>query len=178
MMTSRIVPVLLVPLQIFLFASLVQAQERVTEITVVVATTGGRDCGTDANVFLGIGGLEFNLDDPDRNDFERNANNDFRLGPEGNNLFRLPESPMTFDDLLRFPAYIRVDDTDDMWCLGGIVVGVSLSTERSVTFVSPFTRPAGSDVIRLGGFFRGARRPQFLYLCRDVSTGRSSCSTF
>jgi hypothetical protein len=91
------------------------AQE-IHTITVFIKTADLAGAGTDGNVYLSIGGREFNLDNPNVQDFERNALNRFVLGPQDRDNVVRPNlnNPFTglkinVEDVTAFPVYIRLD---------------------------------------------------------------------
>ncbi|CQR60907.1 hypothetical protein [Streptomyces leeuwenhoekii] len=107
-------------------------------IEVEVLTGDEPGAGTDALVYLGIGGREFLLDNDDEDDFRRGDRNYFTLGrgstvthPSTNDP-RTP--PLTFEDLDRHPVYLRLEAQveDDSWLLDNVWVrvGCDESVER------------------------------------------------
>jgi hypothetical protein len=105
--------------------------QSVTKIEVRLRTGSN---GTDAAVFLGLGGREFNLDLPDKNDREPNDNDTYILGAganvavPGDNDPRL-DLPLSVSDVNNFPIYIRMDgQVDDAWSLREVEVRVNPSS--------------------------------------------------
>jgi hypothetical protein len=103
-------------------------------ITRIDITTSTGDEGTNGRVFLGLGGREFLLDRPGRNDFGRNTNEHFVLGA-ANNVDTVKNSdqndpgkllPLDTDDLSRFPIYLRLEAVNG-WHLTGATLQISSS---------------------------------------------------
>jgi hypothetical protein len=95
------------------------AQFIIHTITVFTNTADLPNADTDATVYLGLGGREFNLNNPRVNDFQRGALNKFVLGPLDPNNVVNPDLnnpakglPLILDDIIAFPVYIRLDGTD------------------------------------------------------------------
>lgn len=95
----------------------------VGKITVVTKTGDLTNAPTDGRVYLGIGGREFRLDKPGPGEeFRKGKQDEFIIGDGGNienprNGNELPffggtvNCPrLEFSDLLKFPAYIRLED--------------------------------------------------------------------
>ncbi|MEV3993849.1 hypothetical protein AB0J57_33710 [Streptomyces sp. NPDC049837] len=110
----------------------------IESIEVEVLTGDEPDAGTDALVYLGIGGREFLLDNRGEDDFRRGDRNFFTLGrgstvthPSTNDP-RTP--PLTFDDIDQYPVYLRLDAQveSDAWLLENVWVRVCSdgSTDR------------------------------------------------
>lgn len=105
---------LIVPL---LAAMPLQAQT-ITTIVVEIHTFDQRFAGTDDSVHLQIGGRDLPLDDPNRDDFERNDTNRFILD--------LSSEPISFE-LIRGVGQISVTKIEDSffgggWGFGGITI--------------------------------------------------------
>jgi hypothetical protein len=98
------------------FASELRAQITQIQANIVVPDISG--AGTDASIFLGIGGREFSLDRRGRDDFERNSENTLIFG-EDSNVTRPGDNdprtdpPFTEGDIDGFPVYIRMSDVGD-----------------------------------------------------------------
>jgi hypothetical protein len=132
----------------------VYAQTFITRIEVHIVTTltngrcGGSGCteapsGTDSNVYLGIGGREFNLDTLG-DDFQPGLHDTFIFGEGSNSLngtYDLninPNDPNTARRLtlaapFTFPVYIRMSELkDDDWWVNQIEVRIfsGLGTNR------------------------------------------------
>jgi hypothetical protein len=113
------------------------------EVRAVTGTTSvGVDSGTDANVYLGIGGREFNLK-TFCDDFEPNpvCGDTFIFGEAfnvlnapNNNINFLPASPNTARNLtltaaFAFPVYIRMSELrDDDWLVQRVEVRIFSGT--------------------------------------------------
>jgi hypothetical protein len=115
----------------------------ITKIEVILGTSSNSsgivNAQTNSNVYLGIGGREFNVSQP--NDFRAGSQSIYLLGlgsnvssPEGNDpRFGLP---LTFALARAFPVYIRMSElTDDDWEVDRVEVsiftGASGSTQAS-----------------------------------------------
>jgi hypothetical protein len=142
------------------FTSELRAQ--IVEIQVGTETANINGAGTDASIYLGIGGREFNLDNPSRNNFERNQEDAFVFGdrsisnvvfPEGNN----PRDPqLTMDDVDRFPVYIRMSDVGnhsrpfnfpaDEWIVDYVRVSVIGPFGAEKVFTSPLLGGIGDQI--------------------------------
>jgi hypothetical protein len=116
-------------------------------ITRIDVTTSTGNNGTNSNVYLGIGGREFLLDRPGRDDFQRNTNDHFVLG-DANNVDSVsnpaqndPRSPLPLDadDLSTFPLYIRLDSSG-AWELNGVTVVVRSSQGTETLTALPDTQ--------------------------------------
>ena len=93
----------------------------------VLIRTGAE--GTDATIYLGICGREFNLDTSDDN-FKSGGTDLFVLGAGGNLLnaaFNDPQKPQLLtENLFIFPLWIRyAASPDDDWDLGDVQVTVN-----------------------------------------------------
>ncbi|WP_050514850.1 hypothetical protein [Streptomyces rimosus] len=102
----------------------------IESIEVEILTGGEPDAGTDALVYLGLGGREFVLDNVDEDDFRRGDRNFFTLG-RGSSVTHAstndPRSPrLTFDDTDRHPVYVRLAAQvgSDSWLLENVWVRV------------------------------------------------------
>jgi hypothetical protein len=112
----------------------------IVKILVRVETLNQRGADTDGDVFLGIGGREFNIDS-NKNNFERNAKELFILGDTRNrpgdwmevrnkdrNDPRVP-LPLHTDDLDKYPVYLRFEperyDSTEEWGLNYVFVKVN-----------------------------------------------------
>lgn len=96
----------------------------VGKITAAIKTGDLTNAPTDGRVYLGIGGREFRLQKPG-DQFKRGALDTFIIGDGGNidnprNANELPffggtvNCPrLEFSDLLKFPAYIRLEDDEE-----------------------------------------------------------------
>ena len=107
---------LLVFIATLVFATELRAQ--ISQIRVTLITSNVSGAGTDADVFIGIGGREFNLNLLGRGDRERNQEDQYVLG-EASNVERSEDNdprsplPVTVDDIDEFPVYIRMIDIGD-----------------------------------------------------------------
>lgn len=130
----------------------------VDKIVVDVKTRDVANAGTDGEVYLGIGGREFRLDQPG-DQFKRGDTNHFIIGvgqnienPDINGLPLDPgasgNSPELNDDIVTatnpFPVYIRLDpknDEDNDWNVQSVkvdaVAGVTTGTGPTRTFEFP-----------------------------------------
>jgi hypothetical protein len=122
--------------------------EPVTTVLARIVTHDINNAGTDAHVYLGIGGREFYIDSDDEfstdyDDFERGDDRTYSLGerefadthavlkPKEND----PRSPYALDFALldKFPVYIRtepnVNDNAPDWALKSVVVQAYGPTE-------------------------------------------------
>lgn len=95
----------------------------IDSIEIELLTGDEPGAGTDALLYLGLGGREFLLDNYDEDDFRRGDRSLFRLGrgssvthPSTNDP-RTP--PLTLDDLDRHPVYLRLNAQveNDSWLL-------------------------------------------------------------
>lgn len=104
----------------------IRSTDQIREIRAIIHTRSGASAGTDSDVWLGIGGREFDLDRPGIGDFEPGPPNEFVLGnvdsnAQGNieNAFHNdPRFPyhMTVKSLDIFPTYLRFHPShDDFW---------------------------------------------------------------
>jgi hypothetical protein len=99
----------------------------VDKITVDVKTRDATNAGTNGEVYLGLGGREFRLDQPG-DQFKKGDNNHFVIGVgsnvENKSINDLPlippangNSPEINDDIVTgtnpFPVYVRLDPKDD-----------------------------------------------------------------
>jgi hypothetical protein len=108
----------------------------VETIFVRLRTRDAPKAGTDASVYVGIGGREFRIDsrDPDFDDFERNDDRTYILGKEPNTLpspnpeyigrsfigMGDPDTPYVIktENLPLFPVYVRVNvGSGSQWLL-------------------------------------------------------------
>ena len=105
-------------------------------------TVNNGDNGTDGRVYLGLGGREFLLDRPGKNDFRKNQTERFVLGDANNvDSVKHPDRndphallPIDSADLDRFPIYIRLD-APLAWHLEGVQVTVK-SDDGTRTFAA------------------------------------------
>jgi hypothetical protein len=91
------------------FPQAANAQE-INRLIVEIKTTDNRFSGTDDPIHLIIGGKDFNLDNPNRDDFERNNTDLFEL-PIVDNRFSI--------DLMRAVGVINIQKTQDSFFGGG-----------------------------------------------------------
>lgn len=133
----------------------------------VQITTGNRSgAGTNGRLYLGLGGREFRLDDPNDNDLERGDFDIFIIGgPGANNTNPAntndPNSHLQFTeiDVARFPRYLRFEgqtETDN-WDLEFIWVSIY---DASSTLLANYYRPG------LGGgghLWFGGRNSEIMY---------------
>ncbi|MET8573257.1 hypothetical protein [Streptomyces sp. NPDC005012] len=128
----------------------------IESIEIEVITGDEPDAGTDALLYLGIGGREFLLDNYDEDDFRRGDRNVFRLGcgstvthPSTND----PTAPrLTLDDVERHPVYLRLNAQleGDAWLLENVWVTVR-ADDRDVRYDrSMLDGPGGDRAIWLG----------------------------
>ncbi len=113
----RRVPVALLALGAVLAADAAAAQE-IARLIVDVRTRDVRFAGTDDGVHLQIGGRDFTLDDPDRDDFERGNVDHFE--------FDLSHDPLSIE-LIRGIGQISVTKIEDSffgggWAFGGLTI--------------------------------------------------------
>lgn len=92
--------------------------QQIHVLVVDVRTQDERFAGTDDGVHLQIGGLDFTLDDPDRDDLERGNTDRFFLAADG--------QPLTFE-LIRGIGQIAVTKIEDSffgggWGFGGLTI--------------------------------------------------------
>jgi hypothetical protein len=128
----------------------------IEKINIEVLTGDEPNAGTDALVYLGIGGREFLLDNYNKDDFRRGDRNYFRLGrdstvthPSENN----PAAPrLTLDDVDRHPVYLRLNaqvESDD-WLVDNVWVTVR-ADERDLRYGRfALDGPGGDHSIWLG----------------------------
>jgi hypothetical protein len=98
--------------------------EKIKLINVILKTANIKDAGTDGDVFLGIGGREFNLDNS-YDDRKKGAKDDYQIGPLGQSKVNNPENNNTTspqiqtEDIDKFPVYIRFEPhgSGPDWCL-------------------------------------------------------------
>jgi hypothetical protein len=107
-METRVVTLVLVTISL-LAASPLQAQD-VTTLIVEIRTLDEAFAGTDDSVHLQIGGRDFPLDDPDRDDFERNNTDRF--------TFDLTSEPLNLE-IIRGIGQISVTKIEDSFFGGG-----------------------------------------------------------
>ncbi|MFD5181329.1 hypothetical protein ACFWMQ_01500 [Streptomyces sp. NPDC058372] len=102
----------------------------IEEITVELVTGDQPGAGTDALVYLGLGGREFLLDNHGEDDFRRGEVNVFRLGRGSTVTHPSTNDPavprLTLDDLDRYPLYLRINAQveEDDWLLENVWVTV------------------------------------------------------
>ena len=125
----------------------------VTQIRVRIVTGSDNGAGTDAHVYLGIGGREFYIDS-NADDFENSADQLFKLGEDTNvknPSFNDPRTPQmsTFDPTL-FPVYLRMepDCNNAAWQIDTITVTVKAGATTALTYSSPLL--AGAKKLWLG----------------------------
>lgn len=109
----------------------------VRKITVDIATSYAKGAGTEAQVFLGLGGREFRLDIDAYEDFDRGDEVTYELG-EGGNVVE-PERndprigyPVTLDGIKMHPVYLRMvpkKDSDD-WNLANVRIRCVAGSEE------------------------------------------------
>jgi len=124
--------------------------------------TGDRtDAGTDGDVFLGVGGREYNVDSRgDVNDHERNADRRYVFGENSTVLNPSENDPRTpwqteTEDLFATPMYIRIEPGDGGdWNIELAQLTVVDDSNNSITF----DRLRGSSNLWLG-----ERRGKYLY---------------
>lgn len=128
----------------------------IEKIDIELLTGDEPDAGTDALVYLGIGGREFLLDNYNEDDFRRGDRNYFRLGcdstvthPSEND----PSAPrLTLDDVDRHPVYLRLNaqiESDD-WLVDNVWVTVR-ADERDLRYGRfALDGPGGDHAIWLG----------------------------
>lgn len=123
---------------------------RIERIEVEVLTGDEPEAGTDALVYLGLGGREFLLDRRGEDDFRRGRRDFFVLGRGGTvarpgmNDPRTP--PLATGDLDRYPVYVRLDarGEEDTWLLDN--VWVTAETERAeIRYGRPALDGAGEE---------------------------------
>ncbi|MEU6157720.1 hypothetical protein [Streptomyces sp. NPDC047130] len=122
----------------------------IESIEIEVITGDEPDAGTDALLYLGIGGREFLLDNYDEDDFRRGDRNVFRLGcgstvthPSTND----PTAPrLTLDDVERHPVYLRLNAQleGDSWLLENVWVTVR-ADDRDVRYDRSMLDGPGAD---------------------------------
>jgi hypothetical protein len=105
-------------------------------------TTGSE--GTDATIYLGICGREFNLD-TSANDFNSGATDLFILKTGGNvtnEFFNNPQKPqLVTENLFSFPIWIRyAAQPDDDWDIQDVHVTVNPGAQQ-LTFISAVPLP-------------------------------------
>jgi hypothetical protein len=107
----------------------------VRRIDVELKTGTAADAGTNGQVFLGLGGREFNLDLPG-GDREKGQVDTYRLGDTANILNKERNDPregggypLKMEDLFNFPVYLRFqgNDQNDDWNLESVTVKVTSS---------------------------------------------------
>ena len=104
----------------------------VTQIRVRVVTSDINFAGTDDEIFLGLGGREFNLD-TSGDDFERGADETFILGEGSNNEAASGNDPrqrvlISLGDVNDYPIYIRKQETTELrseWKIDYVEVAVN-----------------------------------------------------
>ena len=137
----------------------------ITQIQLRLKTTNGEDVGTDGDVFLGLAGREFYIDEG-RDDFEAKDDYTYILGDSASILhaeFNDPrEQQLDTNDVLKFPAYLRFEpeDRDDNWRLN--IVQVTVNPGPDQIFLTRRV-PSDPDVGRIG-IWLGQRRGKTLYL--------------
>jgi len=148
----------------------------VTRITCIINThaDAGSGAGTDAAVFLGMGGREFRLD-VQGPDFERDAVGDqYTLG-DGANIRRPQENDPRQPSVLKtttldgFPVYFRYapQDSSDHWRLGGAVVFVYRGDEQ-------LANAYVADVPAESGIVLGRNAGEILHLRKVSSNERAA----
>jgi hypothetical protein len=148
----------------------------VTRISCIVNTHAdpGSGAGTDAAVFLGMGGREFRLD-AQGTDFERGAvGEEYTLG-DGANIRRPQEndprqpSVLKTTTLDRFPVYFRYrpQNSSDHWRLRGAVVFVYRGDEQ---LASAYV----ADVPAETGILLGRNAGEILHLRKGASNERAA----
>jgi hypothetical protein len=137
----------------------------ITQIQLRLKTPNGEGVGTDGDVFLGIAGREFYIDE-DRDDFEKRDDHTYILGDSASILHAEFNDPRTqhlvTDDVLKFPAYIRFEpeNRDDNWLLN--IVQVTVNPGPNQIFL---TRRRHSDPgDERFSIWLGQRRGKILYL--------------
>lgn len=113
--------------------------QAVSRIDVRLTTCNRDGAGTDAKVWLGLGGREFDLDNPTKDDRERSDAETYTLGTNTNvtnNLYNDPRTPLqlNFIDLTDYPIYIRMSDNGsfpaDDWCVEEVEVTAYYGASR------------------------------------------------
>lgn len=136
----------------------------ITQIQLRLKTAAAEGTGTDGDVFLGIAGREFYIDE-DRDDFENKDDHTYILGDSASILHAEFNDPRTeqldTEDVYKFPAYIRFEpeDRDDNWLLN--IVQVTVNPGPDQIFL---TRRVPSDPLGRIGIWLGQRRGKILYL--------------
>ncbi|MEV2253489.1 hypothetical protein AB0I94_23415 [Streptomyces sp. NPDC050147] len=122
----------------------------IEQIDIEVLTGDEPDAGTDALVYLGLGGREFLLDNYDEDDFRRGDRNNFRLGRDSTVTHPSENDPsaprLTLDDVTRHPVYLRLNAQveSDHWLLDNVWVTVR-TDERDLRYGRFALDGSGSD---------------------------------
>ncbi|WP_447035733.1 hypothetical protein [Streptomyces sp. DSM 118878] len=122
----------------------------IEQIEIEVLTGDEPDSGTDALVYLGMGGREFLLDNYNEDDFRRGDRNYFRLGRDSTVTHPSENDPaapqLTLGDVDRYPVYLRLNaqvESDD-WLLDNVWVSVR-ADERTRRYGRSALDGSGSD---------------------------------
>ena len=157
----------------------------IDKINVKIQTRNVSNAGTNGEVYLGIGGREFRLDQPG-DQFGKGDQDDFTIGIGSNienpNINDLPLNPgvgagdsIEIKDTLglgpptRFPVYIRLDPRDDKdndWNVESVHVDAiaGLGTGVGTTTTFDFPKPGAVGVHPEGTIWLGRKSGLVLYL--------------
>lgn len=155
------------------------------KIEVKIVTRDVPNAGTDGEVYLGIGGREFRLNNLG-NQFKKGQTDNFTIGVGSNinnsKINDLPQSAMANPDSPvidsgpsrnaayppHFPVYIRLDskgDTKNDWNIEQVVVDANEGTQTPGTFVFPnTTNPPPPKVHPEGSIWLGINSGEILFL--------------
>lgn len=120
---------------------------KVDTIFIRLKTKDVENAGTDGDVYLGIGGREFQINKSDRDDFERGDDATYILGdrpitPPENGIdisswANNPKDPYIIktENLNMFPVYIRLENADSVssvWHLDYVEVRVNPESDNTI----------------------------------------------